>query len=196
MTLAQHSQAGGDRYAPSKADKFSFGLWTVGNPGADFFGGATRPTISPLYSVQKLAELGAWGVNLHDTDLVPFGASAQERDRIVRDFKQALSDHGMVVPMATTDLFRHPVFKEGAFTANDARVRALALQRAMRAIDLGAELGATIYVFWGGREGTETDAGKDSVVAVKRMRDAINFLCQYVMENGYQMRFALEPKPN
>jgi len=196
MTLAQHSQAGGDRYAPSKADKFSFGLWTVGNPGADFFGGATRPTISPLYSVQKLAELGAWGVNLHDTDLVPFGASAQERDRIVRDFKQALSDHGMVVPMATTDLFRHPVFKEGAFTANDARVRALALQRAMRAIDLGAELGATIYVFWGGREGAEVDAAKDHQLGIKRFRDALNFLSEYVRAQGYNLRFALEPKPN
>ncbi|HTD20768.1 MAG TPA: xylose isomerase [Ktedonobacteraceae bacterium] len=185
-----------DEYAPRKEDKFSFGLWTVGNRGRDPFGEFVRPPLDPVYIVKKLSELGAWGVNLHDNDLVPFDATPAERDRIVREFKQALSDHGMVVPMATTNLFFHPIFKDGAFTSNDPAVRAFALQKTMRAIDLGAELGATTYVFWGGREGTETDAGKDPVVAVKRMRDAINFLCQYVMENGYQMRFALEPKPN
>ena len=185
-----------DEYTPRKEDKFSFGLWTVGNRGRDPFGEFVRPPLDPVYMVKKLSELGAWGVNLHDNDLVPFDATPAERDRIVREFKQALSDHGMVVPMATTNLFFHPIFKDGAFTSNDPAVRAFALQKTMRAIDLGAELGATTYVFWGGREGTETDAGKDPVVAVKRMRDAINFLCQYVMENGYQMRFALEPKPN
>ena len=185
-----------DEYAPRKEDKFSFGLWTVGNRGRDPFGEFVRPPLDPVYIVKKHSELGAWGVNLHDNDLVPFDATPAERDRIVREFKQALSDHGMVVPMATTNLFFHPIFKDGAFTSNDPTVRAFALQKTMRAIDLGAELGATTYVFWGGREGTETDAGKDPVVAVKRMRDAINFLCQYVMENGYQMRFALEPKPN
>jgi len=185
-----------DEYAPRKEDKFSFGLWTVGNRGRDPFGEFVRPPLDPVYIVKKLSELGAWGVNLHDNDLVPFDATPAERDRIVREFKQALSDNGMVVPMATTNLFFHPIFKDGAFTSNDPAVRAFALQKTMRAIDLGAELGATTYVFWGGREGTETDAGKDPVVAVKRMRDAINFLCQYVMENGYQMRFALEPKPN
>ncbi len=185
-----------DEYTPRKEEKFSFGLWTVGNRGRDPFGEFVRPPLDPVYIVKKLSELGAWGVNLHDNDLVPFDATPAERDRIVREFKQALSDYGMVVPMATTNLFYHPIFKDGAFTSNDPAVRAFALQKTMRAIDLGAELGATIYVFWGGREGTETDAGKDSVVAVKRMRDAINFLCQYVMENGYQMRFALEPKPN
>ena len=185
-----------DEYAPRKEDKFSFGLWTIGNRGRDPFGEFVRPPLDPVYMVKKLSEMGAWGVNLHDNDLVPFDAMPAERDRIVREFKQALSDHGMVVPMATTNLFFHPIFKDGAFTSNDPAVRAFALQKTMRAIDLGAELGATTYVFWGGREGTETDAGKDPVVAVKRMRDAINFLCQYVMENGYQMRFALEPKPN
>ena len=185
-----------DEYAPRKEDKFSFGLWTVGNRGRDPFGEFVRPPLDPVYIVKKLSELGAWGVNLHDNDLVPFEATPAERDRIVHEFKQALSDNGMVVPMATTNLFFHPIFKDGAFTSNDPTVRAFALQKTMRAIDLGAELGATTYVFWGGREGTETDAGKDPVVAVKRMRDAINFLCQYVVENGYQMRFALEPKPN
>src|SRR5437868_5402811 len=185
-----------DDYAPRKEYRFSFGLWTVGNRGRDPFGDFVRPPLDPVYIVKKLSELGAWGVNLHDNDLVPFGASPAERDRIVREFKQALSDNGMVVPMATTNLFFHPIFKDGAFTSNDPAVRAFALQKTMRAIDLGAELGATTYVFWGGREGAETDAGKDPVVAVKRMREAINFLCQYVLENGYQMRFALEPKPN
>jgi xylose isomerase len=185
-----------DEYAPKKEDKFSFGLWTVGNRGRDPFGDFVRPPLDPVYIVKKLSELGAWGVNLHDNDLVPFDATPAERDRIVREFKQALSDYGMVVPMATTNLFYHPIFKDGAFTSNDPAVRAFALQKTMRSIDLGAELGATTYVFWGGREGTETEAGKDPVVAVKRMREAINFLCQYVMDNGYQMRFALEPKPN
>ncbi len=185
-----------DQYAPQKADKFSFGLWTVGNVGRDPFGDAVRPSLNPVYTVKKLSELGAWGINFHDNDLVPFGASLQERDRIVRDFKKALSDYGMVVPMATTNLFYHPVFKDGAFTAVDARVRAFALQKTMQAIDLGAEVGATTYVFWGGREGVDTEASKDPVAALKRMRDAINFLCQYVRDQGYNMRFALEPKPN
>ncbi len=193
-TLAQQSTS--DQYAPKKEDKFSFGLWTVGNRGRDPFGDFVRPVLDPVRIVQKLSELGAWGVNLHDNDLVPFDATPAERERIVSEFKKALSDYGMVVPMATTNLFFHPIFKDGAFTSNDPAVRAFALQKTMRSIDLGAELGASTYVFWGGREGTETDAGKDPVVAIKRMRDAINFLCQYVMDNGYKMRFALEPKPN
>ncbi|HJT56253.1 MAG TPA: xylose isomerase [Ktedonobacteraceae bacterium] len=185
-----------DEHTPTKEDKFSFGLWTVGNRGRDPFGEFVRPQLDPVYIVKKLSQLGAWGVNLHDNDLVPFDATAAERDRIVREFKQALSDYGMVVPMATTNLFFHPLFKDGAFTSNDPVIRAFALQKTMRAIDLGAELGATTYVFWGGREGTDTEAGKDPVEAIKRMRAAINFLCEYVTENGYQMRFALEPKPN
>ncbi|MFL5661231.1 MAG: TIM barrel protein, partial [Ktedonobacteraceae bacterium] len=172
--LARESSS--DLYAPKKEDKFSFGLWTVGNRGRDPFGDFVRPTLDPVNSVKKLSELGAWGINLHDNDLVPFDATLQEHDRIVREFKQALSDYDMVVPMATTNLFFHPVFKDGAFTAVDPSVRALALQKTMKAIDLGVELGASTYVFWGGREGVDAEASKDPVVAIKRMRDAINFL--------------------
>lgn len=185
-----------DPYAPSKSDKFSFGLWTVGNPGRDPFGEPVRPTQDPNYLVRKLAECGAYGVNLHDNDLVPFGASASERDRIVREFKQTLKDTGMVVPMATTNLFTHPIFKDGAFSANDPKVRAFALQKTMASIDLGVELGAKIYVFWGGREGTEADACRDPRVAIQRTRDAMNFLCNYVKDQGYDLKFALEAKPN
>src|SRR5918912_2042150 len=183
-TLTHESTS--DQYAAKKEDKFSFGLWTVGNRGRDPFGEFVRPPLNPVHIVQKLSELGAWGVNLHDNDLVPFDATPSERDRIVREFKKALSDYGMVVPMATTNLFYHPIFKDGAFTSVDPAVRAFALQKTMKAIDLGVELGATTYVFWGGREGAETDAGKDPVVAIQRMRDAINYLCQYVIDNGYQ----------
>ena len=190
------NQRTSDQYAPKKSDKFSFGLWTVGNRGRDPFGDFVRPELSPIESVKKLSELGAWGINLHDNDLVPFDATATERDRIVREFKQALSDYEMVVPMATTNLFFHPIFKDGAFTSVDPAVRAFALQKTMRAIDLGAELGAKTYVFWGGREGVDSEASKNPVTAVKRMRDAINFLCQYAIDKGYGMRFALEPKPN
>jgi xylose isomerase len=189
-------ESSSDQYKPKKEDKFSFGLWTVGNRGRDPFGDFVRPELSPVRIAQKLSELGAWGINLHDNDLVPFGASAAERDRIVREFKQALSDYGMVVPMATTNLFFHPIFKDGAFTAVDPTVRAFALQKTMASIDLGAELGATTYVFWGGREGVDAEASKDPVVAIERMRYAINFLSQYVIDKGYKMRFALEPKPN
>jgi len=185
-----------DSYAPKKSDKFTFGLWTVGNPGRDPFGDPVRPPLSPTRIVQKLAELGAYGVNLHDNDLVPFGASAAERDRIVRDFKAALSDHGLTVPMATTNLFGHPVFKDGAFTANDPKVRAFAVQKTMRSIDLGMELGAKIYVMWGGREGVESDACRDAREAIKRYRDCVNFLCEYVRDQKYEVRFALEAKPN
>jgi xylose isomerase len=185
-----------DQYVPHKTDKFTFGLWTVGNQGRDPFGDFVRPPLNPVDSVKKLSELGAWGVNFHDNDLVPFDATPAERDRIVRDFKQALKDYDMVVPMATTNLFYHPIFKDGAFTAVDPSVRAFALQKTMRAIDLGVELGAKTYVFWGGREGVDAEASKDPVEALKRMRDAINFLCQYSIDNGYNLRFALEPKPN
>ncbi|MBA2396759.1 MAG: xylose isomerase [Ktedonobacteraceae bacterium] len=190
------SESTSDQYKPTKKDKFSFGLWTVANRGRDPFGDFVRPELSPVRSVQKLSELGAWGINLHDNDLIPFDAAAQERDRIVREFKQALSDYGMIVPMATTNLFFHPVFKDGAFTAVSPAVRAFALQKTMKAIDLGVELGATTYVFWGGREGVDAEASKDPIVAVKRMRDAINFLSQYAIDKGYKLRFALEPKPN
>ncbi len=183
-------------FTPQKSDRFTFGLWTFGNPGRDPFGGETRVPPTPVEGVRKLGELGAYGVNLHDNDLVPFGSSAAERDRIVKEFKQALSDSGLVVPMATTNLFSHPVFKDGAFTSNDPKVRAFALQKTMAAIDLGVELGAGVYVFWGGREGAEVDASKNAVTALSRFRDAINFLSDYVVDQGYNLKFALEPKPN
>ncbi len=189
-------QSTSDQYTPKKEDKFSFGLWTIGNRGRDPFGEFVRPALDPVYSVQQLAKLGAWGINFHDNDLVPFDATPAERDRIVSDFKTALSDNGMIVPMATTNLFFHPIFKDGAFTSVDPAVRAFALQKTLNAIDLGAELGASTYVFWGGREGVDAEASKDPVVALKRMRDAINFASQYVLDKGYKMRIALEPKPN
>ena len=183
-------------FDPVKEDRFTFGLWTVGNPGRDPFGEPVRSRIDPCDIVRGLAACGAYGVNLHDNDLVPFGASAAERDRIVKDFQAALEDAGMKVPMATTNLFTHPVFKDGAFTANDPKVRAFALQKTMRAMDLGAELGAKIFVFWGGREGVEADACRDPRDAWNRMRDAMDFLCEYSKAQDYGMKFALEAKPN
>ena len=185
-----------DLFQPNPSDQFTFGLWTVGNPGRDPFSDIVRPTINPIESVRKLSQLGAYGVNLHDNDLVPFDASPSERDQIVKDFKQALNDHGMKVPMATTNLFFHPVFRDGAFTSNDPKVRAFAVQKTMSAIDLGVELGAKIYVFWGGREGAEVDASKNGPDTIKWFRDSINFLCDYVKDQGYDLKFALEPKPN
>jgi len=183
-------------YTPKPEHRFTFGLWTVGNPGSDPFGRPVRETKSPVELVHLLAEVGAWGVNFHDNDLVPIDATPAERDRIVRDFKAALSETGLCVPMATTDLFKDAAFKDGAFTSNDPKVRAYALQKTMNAIDLGVELGAEIYVFWGGREGTETDAAKNPMDAIKRSREAMNFLCEYVLDKKYDLRFALEAKPN
>ena len=185
-----------DSFDPIPADRFTFGLWTVGNPGRDPFGEPVRAPLAPTEVVAKLGELGAWGVNLHDNDLVPFGASAAERERIVGEFKAALEDHGVVVPMATTNLFSHPIFKDGAFTSNDPKVRAFALRKTLEGIDLGVELGAKTYVFWGGREGAEADACRDPRAALGRMRDALDFLCGYVQDQGYELRFALEAKPN
>jgi xylose isomerase len=184
------------RLTPEPGDKFTFGLWTVGNRGRDPFGEPVRPPLDPVTSVHKLAELGAYGVNLHDNDLVPIDAAAADRDRIVRDFRRALEATGLRVPMATTNLFTDPVFRDGAFTSNDPDVRAYAVQKTMRAMDLGAELGARTYVFWGGREGAEVDAGKDPVEAIRRFRDALDFLCEYAIDRKYAMRFALEAKPN
>ncbi|MDE2820916.1 MAG: xylose isomerase [Chloroflexota bacterium] len=183
-------------YTPRPEHKFTFGLWTVGNVGRDPFGAPTRETISPLDILRMLAEVGAWGVNLHDNDLIPIDATAAERDRIVADFKSVMDETGLVCPMATTNLFFDPAFKDGAFTSNDPAVRAYALQKTMSSMDLGAALGAEIYVFWGGREGAECDSAKNPADGVKRMRDAINFLCEYSKDNGYGYRFALEPKPN
>lgn len=185
-----------DSFSPKPEDKFTFGLWTVGSTGGDPFGDPVRKTLSPVEIVHLLAEVGAYGVNFHDNDLVPIDATARERDQIVKEFKKALHETGLVVPMATTNLFTHPVFKDGAFTANDPKVRAFALQKTLRAIDLGVELGAKVYVFWGGREGVETDAAKDPLEAGKRFREALNFLTDYVIDQGYDLVFALEAKPN
>ncbi|HMP40182.1 MAG TPA: xylose isomerase [Roseiflexaceae bacterium] len=185
-----------DAYTPRPEHKFTFGLWTVGNVGRDPFGEPVRAPLPPVDAVHLLAEVGAWGVNFHDNDLVPIDATPAERDAIVRDFKAALQATGLVVPMATTNLFTDPAFKDGAFTANDPKVRAYALQKTMRSIDLGVECGAKVYVFWGGREGTETDASKNPQEGLKRFREALNFLCEYVNDQGYDLRFALEPKPN
>ena len=185
-----------DPYLPKPDHRFTFGLWTVGNIGRDPFGGPVRDQKSPVELVHLLSEVGAWGVNLHDNDLVPIDATPAERDRLVRDFQTALLDTGLIVPMATTNLFSDPVFKDGAFTSNDSSVRAYALQKTMNAIDLGVELGAKMYVFWGGREGTETDAAKDPIISIKRTREAMNFLCEYVVDKKYDLRFALEATPN
>ncbi len=185
-----------DQYQPRPEHKFSFGLWTVGNRGRDPFGDFVRPVLEPNDAVALLAEAGAWGVNLHDNDLVPIDATPAERDRIMRNFKSACSRHGIVVPMATVSLFFHPIFRDGAFTSNDPAVRAYAIQKTMRAMDLGAELGAQIFVLWLGRDGVETDACRRAEDGIKRTRAAIDYLCQYSIDQGYDYRFALEAKPN
>jgi xylose isomerase len=184
------------RYQPKPEHKFTFGLWTVGNRGRDPFGDFVRPVISSVDIVAMLGEVGAWGVNFHDNDLVPIDATPRERDAIVRDFNRACKEHGIVVPMATVSLFFHPVFRDGAFTANDPEVRAYAIQKTMRAMDLGAECGAKIFVLWGGREGVETDACRRPDEAIKRLREAINYLCEYNIDRKYGYKFALESKPN
>ena len=183
-------------YQPKPEHKFSFGLWTLANRGRDPFGDAVRSTLSPIDNVAMLAEVGAWGVNLHDNDLVPIDATPSERDKIVREFKATCKKNGIVVPMATVSLFFHPVFRDGAFTSNDPEVRAYAVQKTMRAMDIGAELGAKIFVLWGGREGTETDACRRADEAVKRLREAVDYLCEYSLDQGYGYRIALEAKPN
>jgi xylose isomerase len=181
---------------PTREDRFSFGLWTVGWPARDPFGDATRPDLDPVESVHRLSDLGAWGVTFHDDDLIPFGTAPDERDRIIGRFKTALDETGMVVPMMTTNLFTHPVFKDGAFTSNDRGVRRFALRKVLRNLDLAAELGAKTYVFWGGREGAEVDTAKDIQAALDRYREGIDLLAAYVKEQGYGIRFAIEPKPN
>ncbi len=183
-------------YDPRPEHKFTFGLWTVGHQGRDPFGEPTRDALDPIDTVHRLAGIGAAGVSLHDNDLVPFGASLAERDRLVKAFGQALEQTGLFVGMATTNLFTHPAFKEGAFTANDRSVRRFAIQKAMRSIDIAAELGAQTYVFWGGREGAEIFAAKRATQIWERSKEALDFLCAYVKDQGYDMRFALEPKPN
>src|SRR5215207_11586297 len=179
-----------DALTPEPEHRFTFGLWTVGNPGRDPFGGPTREPVDPVDSVHKLAELGAWGVSLHDDDLIPWGVSAAERRQIVDRFKATLEETGMGVGMATTNLFGHPAFKDGAFVSNDRRVRRAAIGKAMRSIDLGAELGAEVYVCWGGREGTEAGIAKDPRDALERYREALNVLVEYSEAQGYGLRFA------
>ena len=183
-------------FVPAPEDRFTFGLWTVGWQGRDPFGDATRPALDPVESVERLAGLGAYGVTFHDDDLIPFGASETERESAVKRFRAALERTGLKVPMATTNLFTHPVFKDGGFTANDREVRRFALRKTIRNIDLAVELGATTYVAWGGREGAESGAAKDVQVALDRMKEAFDLLGQYVTEQGYDLRFAIEPKPN
>ncbi|MCJ7520452.1 MAG: xylose isomerase [Anaerolineaceae bacterium] len=183
-------------YEPKPEHKFTFGLWTVGNTGGDPFGDKVRKPKSPADLVYLLAEVGAYGVNFHDNDLIPIDASSAEVDQIKASFKKALADTGLVVPMATTNLFYDPVFRDGAFTSNSAKVRNYAIQKTMKAIDLGVEMGSNVFVFWGGREGTETDAAKDPVTSIERTREAVNFLCEYVLDHGYDIKFALEAKPN
>lgn len=185
-----------DPFEPRPEHHFTFGLWTVGNRGRDPFGHETRPPLDPVDSVERLADLGAYGVNFHDDDLVPPGSTPAEREAIVKRFRAALDRTGMHVPMATTNLFSHPVFADGAFTANDPDVRRYAIQKTLRAIDLGAELGASVYVMWGGREGVECDAAKDVTAALDRYAEAVNVCCAHVRERGHDLRFALEPKPN
>jgi xylose isomerase len=181
---------------PTKEDKFSFGLWTVGWQARDMFGEATRPVLAAVEALHKLAELGAYGLTFHDDDLIPPDSSSSDRQRIVDEFRAALDETGMVVPMVTTNLFYDPVFKDGGFTSNDRAVRRYAIRKVMRNMDLAAELGAQIYVFWGGREGSEVDFAKDVRSALDRYREALDLLAEYSIERGYRLRFAIEPKPN
>jgi xylose isomerase len=185
-----------DELQPRPEHHFTFGLWTVGNPGRDPFGREVREPLDPVDAVHHLADLGAYGVSFHDDDLVPEGSSREEKEAILKRFRAALDATGLKVPMATTNLFTHPVFKDGAFTANDPDVRRFAIAKTLDAIDLGVELGAQVYVLWGGREGVEADAAKDPRVALDRYAEALNVLCSYVRDRGYSLRFALEPKPN
>ncbi|TDC51497.1 xylose isomerase [Jiangella ureilytica] len=183
-------------YTPTREDRFSFGLWTVGWEGVDVFGGAVRPRLDPAAAVRKLSELGAYGITFHDNDVIPFGASASERDAALKPFRAALEETGLQVPMVTTNLFSHPVFRDGGFTNNDRDVRRFAIRKAADQIDLGAELGAKVFVAWGGREGAESGAAKDIRAALDRYKEAFDLLGQYIIDRGYDLRVAIEPKPN
>jgi xylose isomerase len=185
-----------DKYVPSPSDKFSFGIWTVGWQGVDVFGSAVRQPMPADRAVRKLAEIGAYGVNFHDNDVFPFGAGESQRADLIAAFRKALADTGLVVTTATTNLFSHPMFRDGGFTANDRQVRRYALAKVMRNLDLAAELGAKVYVCWGGRDGAESGAAKDVRAALDRCKEAFDVLCQYVLDQGYDIRFAIEPKPN
>lgn len=181
---------------PQPADHFTFGLWTVGWQARDPFGDATRPPLDAVVALEKLSELGAYGLTFHDDDLIPFGTKPADRAALIANFKAAMARTGMKVPMVTTNLFSHPIFKDGAFTSNNREVRRYAIAKAIRNLDLAADLGASIFVMWGGREGAEVDSAKDVRAALDRYKEAVDTLCQYVVDNGYGIRFALEPKPN
>lgn len=196
MTVLESGRALAETLIPKREDRFSFGLWTVGWPGVDPFGVATRPALDPVEAVERLAELGAYGLTFHDDDLFAFGSSDAERRRAIDRVTAALGASGLVVPMVTTNLFTQPVFKDGGFTSNDRGVRRYALRKVLRNVDLAAELGAQTFVMWGGREGSEYDSAKDVQAALERYREALNLLCQYVIDQGSEIRFAIEPKPN
>lgn len=181
---------------PTKADRFSFGLWTIGYNGSDPFGGPTRDHLDVVHAVEKLAELGAYGLTFHDDDLFAFGSTDAERQKQIDRLKGALDATGLIVPMVTTNLFSAPVFKDGGFTSNDRQIRRFAMRKAMRQLDLGVELGAKTFVMWGGREGAEYDSAKDIQAALERYREAVNVFAEYVTDKGYDIRFAIEPKPN
>jgi len=181
---------------PTPADKFSFGLWTVGWQARDQFGDASRGPLDAVEAVHQLANLGAYGITFHDDDLIPFGSDSASRDQHIARFRKALDETGLVVPMVTTNLFGHPIFKDGGFTSNDRSIRRFALRKVLRNIDLAAELGAKTFVMWGGREGSEYDHAKDIRAALDRYREAVDLLGQYVVDRGYDLRFAIEPKPN
>jgi xylose isomerase len=185
-----------DQYVPVPEDRFSFGIWTVGWQGTDVFGGPVRPPMAADRAVRRLAELGAYGVNFHDNDVFGFSDAPAVREGKVAAFKKALAETGLVVTSATTNLFGHPVFKDGAFTANEREVRRFALAKVMANLDLAAELGAGTYIFWGGREGAESGAAKDIRAALDRYAEGLDVLSQYVLDRGYDIRFAIEPKPN
>ncbi len=181
---------------PTREDHFSFGLWTVGWQGVDVFGAAVREPLDPVVAVNHLAELGAYGISFHDNDVFPFDATAADKSRVIGRLRQAVESVGLVIPMVTTNLFSHPVFRDGAFTANDRQVRRFALRKVLDNLDLAAELGAGTVVFWGGREGAESGAAKDIRAALDRYKEAFDILAGYVIEKGYKLRFAIEPKPN
>lgn len=183
-------------YAPTKEDRFAFGIWCLQNRGRDPFGDQTRPELTAMQAIKGLADRNCYGFEFHDNDIIPFGASAAERDRILKDVKKAIGDWGIRATMATTNLFYHPVFKDGAFTSTDPAIRAFATQKVMNCLDIAAELGTEVFVFWGGREGVEVDASKDPIEAAAWFREALNFLCEYVLDNHYSIKFSIEPKPN
>jgi xylose isomerase len=183
-------------YAPTREDKFAFGIWCLQNRGRDPFGDQVRPELRAVDAIKGLAERNCYGFEFHDNDIIPFGASAAQRDQLLRDVKKVMADTGIKATMATTNLFYHPVFKDGAFTSTDPAIRALATQKVMNCLDIAAELKTQVFVFWGGREGVEVDASKDPIDTTKWFREAINFLCEYVLSQDYDIKFALEPKPN